>query len=158
MNQRVPQVFFKRVTTPAEAENLRVIRNKCREYMTRSTDYITPEQQEEWFKTAFRKYDLYIAYAIEHGVCLVDAGFGVVHKNEDEFLLTGGLLPEYRDMGLGKVIFKFLIDQCHKSLPIRLEVLKDNTRALKTYQALNFTITNENEKIYFMEYKYDSVV
>ena len=152
------QIVFKRVTTPAEAEILRTIRNKCREYMTRSTDFITPEQQEEWFKTAFRKYDLYIAYAIEHGVCIVDAGFGVVHKNEDEFLLTGGLVPEYRDKGLGKIIFKFLVDQCHKSLPIRLEVLKTNTRAYKTYEGLNFKVTGENEKLIFMEYQYDSVI
>ena len=152
------QIVFKRVTTPAEAEILRTIRNKCREYMTRSTDYITPEQQEEWFKTAFRKYDLYIAYAIEHGVCIVDAGFGVVHKNEDEFLLTGGLVSEYRDKGLGKVIFKFLVDQCHKSLPIRLEVLKTNTRAYKTYEGLNFRVTGENDNLYFMEYQYDSVI
>lgn len=152
------QIVFKRVTTPAEAENLRIVRNQCREYMTRSTDYITPEQQEEWFKTAFRKYDLYIAYAIEHGVCIVDAGFGVVHKNEDEFLLTGGLVPEYRDKGLGKVIFKFLVDQCHKSLPIRLEVLKTNTRAFKTYEGLSFKVTGENDKIYYMEYQYDSVI
>ena len=144
------QIVFKRVTTPAEAEILRTIRNKCREYMTRSTDFITPEQQEEWFKTAFRKYDLYIAYAIEHGVCIVDAGFGVVHKNEDEFLLTGGLVPEYRDKGLGKVIFKFLVDQCHKSLPIRLEVLKTNTRAFKTYEGLNFRVAGENDNLYFM--------
>jgi len=152
------QIVFKRVTTPAEAEILRTIRNKCREYMTRSTDYITPEQQEEWFKTAFRKYDLYIAYAIEHGVCIVDAGFGVVHKNEDEFLLTGGLVPEYRDKGLGKIIFKFLVDQCHKSLPIRLEVLRTNTRAYKTYEGLNFRVTGENDNLYFMEYQYDSVI
>ena len=152
------QIVFKRVTTPAEAEILRTIRNKCREYMTRSTDFITPEQQEEWFKTAFRKYDLYIAYAIEYGVCIVDAGFGVVHKNEDEFLLTGGLVPEYRDKGLGKVIFKFLVDQCHKSLPIRLEVLKTNTRAYKTYEGLNFKVTGQNDNLYFMEYQYDSVI
>ena len=128
MSQQVPQLFFKRVTTPAEAENLRVIRNKCREFMTRNTDYITPEQQEEWFVTAFRKYDLYIAYAIEYGAVIIDAGFGVVHKNENEFLLTGGLLPEYRDKGLGKVVFKFLVDQCHKSLPIKLEVDRKSTR------------------------------
>jgi len=152
------QIVFKRVTTPAEAEILRTIRNKCREFMTRSTDYITPEQQEEWFKTAFRKYDLYIAYAIEHGVCIVDAGFGVVHKNEDEFLLTGGLVPDYRDKGMGKLVFKFLVDQCHKSLPIRLEVLKTNTRAYKTYEGLNFKVTDENDNLYFMEYQYDSVI
>ena len=152
------QIVFKRVTTPAEAENLRVIRNQCREYMTRSTDFITPAQQEEWFKTAFRKYDLYIAYAIEHGVCIVDAGFGVVHKNEDEFLLTGGLVSEYRDKGLGKLIFKFLVDQCHKSLPIRLEVLKTNTRAIKTYEGLDFKVTGVSDKLYLMEYQYDSVI
>jgi len=152
------QIVFKRVTTPAEAENLRVIRNQCREYMTRSTEFITPEQQADWFKTAFRKYDLYIAYAIEHGVCIVDAGFGVVHKNEDEFLLTGGLLSDYRDKGLGKVIFKFLVDQCHTSLPIRLEVLKNNTRAFKTYEGLNFKVTGETDKLYLMEHQYDSVI
>lgn len=158
MSQLLPSLFFKRVTTQAEAEILRTIRNECRTYMTRSTDHITEEQQQEWFKTAFRKYDLYIVYAVEYGVAIVDAGFGVVHKNEDEFLLTGGLLPSYRDMGLGKVVFKFLVDQCHKSLPIRLEVLKENTRALKTYESLNFTTIGENDKVYFMEYQYDSVI
>ena len=152
------QIVFKRVTTPAEAEILRTIRNKCREYMTRSTDYITPEQQEVWFKTAFRKYDLYIAYAIEHGVCIVDAGFGVVHKNENEFLLTGGLVPEYRDKGMGKLVFKFLVDQCHKSLPIKLEVLRTNTRAFKTYEGLNFKVTGEDDRLFYMEYQYDSVI
>jgi len=151
-------IVFKRVTTPAEAEILRTIRNKCREFMTRSTDYITPEQQAEWFKTAFKKYELYIAYYIEHGVCIVDAGFGVIHKNEDEFLLTGGLMPEYRDKGLGKQVFKYLVDQCHKSLPIRLEVLKTNTRAFKTYESLNFKVIGEDDRVYFMEYHYDSVI
>ncbi len=152
------QLVFKRVTTPAEAEILRTIRNNCREYMTRNTSEIGPEEQQEWFKTAFKKYELYIAYAIEHGVCIVDAGFGVIHKNENEFLLTGGLVPEYRDRGMGKIVFKFLVDQCHKSLPIRLEVLKTNTRAFKTYESLNFKIIKENDSLYFMEYYYDSVI
>lgn len=152
------QLVFKRVTTPAEAEILRTIRNKCREYMTRNTDLITPEQQQEWFKTAYKKYELYIVYAVEHGVAVVDAGFGVIHKNEGEFLLTGGLIPEYRDKGLGKILFKYLVDQCHKSVPIRLEVLKSNTRAFKTYEGLSFVITGENDKLYTMEYKYDSVI
>lgn len=152
------QLVFKRVTTQAEAEILRTIRNECREYMTRNTDYITPEQQQEWFKTAHTKYELYIAYAIEHGVAVVDAGFGVVHTNETEFLLTGGLLHNYRDKGLGKVIFKFLLDQCPKLLPIRLEVLKSNTRAFKTYEALNFKVTGEDSRLFYMEYEYDSVI
>lgn len=151
-------LVFKRVTTPAEAEILRTIRNGCREFMTRSTDYITPEQQQEWFKTAHKKYELYIAYAVEHGAAVVDAGFGVIHKNEEESLLTGGLLLNYRDRGLGKVVFKFLLDQCTKLLPIKLEVLKTNTRALKTYESLNFKVISEDDRLFYMEYVYDSVI
>lgn len=153
-----PVLVFKRVTTPSEAEILRLIRNKCREFMTRATDEISYEQQQEWFKTAFKKYELYIAYAIEHGACVVDAGYGLIHLNEGEYLLTGGLVPEYRDKGLGSILFKFLVDNCNKHQPIRLEVLKTNTRAFKTYEKLNFVVTGENDRVYFMEYRYDSVI
>ncbi len=151
-------LVFKRVTTPSEAEILRVIRNECRMFMTRSTDSISPEQQQHWFKTAFKKYEVYIAYAMEYGACVVDAGYGLIHLNEGEYLLTGGLLPDYRDKGLGSQLFKFLIDNCNKQLPIRLEVLKSNTRALKTYEKLGFVIDGDDGKIFTMEYKYDSVI
>ena len=151
-------LVFKRVTTSNEAEMLRVIRNQCKDYMTRNTSEITPEEQLEWFKTAYKKYELYIAYAVEYGACIVDAGYGLIHLNEEEYMLTGGLVPEYRDKGLGTILFKFLIDNCNKQIPIRLEVLKDNLRALKTYERLNFTTTSETDKIFTMEYKYDSCI
>ncbi len=151
-------LVFKRVTTSNEAEMLRVIRNQCKDYMTRNTSVITPEEQLEWFKTAYKKYELYIAYAVEHGACIVDAGYGLIHLNEKEYMLTGGLVPGYRDKGLGTILFKFLVDNCNKQIPIRLEVLKDNLRALKTYEKLNFKTTGETDKIFIMEYKYDSCI
>lgn len=151
-------LVFKRVTTKAEAEILRTIRNDCREFMTRSTDYISAEAQEEWFKTAHKKYEMYIVYSVEYGAVAVNAGFGLIHRNENDFMLTGGLLVDYRDKGLGKSLFKFLVDQCHKSLPIRLEVLKTNIRAYKTYEALNFINIGETDKIFIMEYRYDSSI
>jgi ribosomal protein S18 acetylase RimI-like enzyme len=126
--------------------------------MTRNTSVITPEEQLEWFKTAYKKYELYIAYAVEYGACIVDAGYGLIHLNEKEYMLTGGLVPGYRDKGLGTILFKFLVDNCNKQIPIRLEVLKDNLRALKTYEKLNFTTTGETDKIFIMEYKYDSCI
>lgn len=153
-----PHLVFKRVTTENEAEILRMVRNACRTFMTRNTEEISPEQQREWFKKSYKKYELYLVYAIEHGVVILEAGYGLIHLNEDEYLLSGGLLPSYRDKGLGTNLFKFLIDNCNKQLPIRLEVLKSNLRALKTYERLNFTITGENEKVYFMEYQYDSCI
>ena len=153
-----PHLVFKRVTTANEAEMLRVIRNQCKDFMTRSTEEITPEQQQQWFKTAFKKYELYIAYAIEHGACIVDAGYGLIHLNEGEYLLSGGLVPGYRDKGLGSVLFKFLVDNCNKQQPIRLEVLKSNTRAFKVYEKLGFNVYDETDKIFLMEYGYDSVI
>lgn len=149
-------LVFKRVTTEAEAEILRTIRNKCSSFMTRNTDEITPEQQREWFKTAYKKYELYIAYNVEYGAVVIDAGFGVIHLEPNQYLLTGGLIPEYRDKGLGQTLFKFLVDNCNKQQPIRLEVLKTNLRAFKVYEKLGFHIIGENEKIYTMEYRYDS--
>lgn len=87
-----PHIVFKRVTTSSEAEILRVIRNKCRNYMTRSTEEITYEQQQEWFKSAFKKYELYIAYAVEYGACVVDADNGIasspVHYRNDTYDTT----------------------------------------------------------------------
>lgn len=152
-------LFFKRVETDEEAELLRLIRNQCREYMTRNTEIITQEQQKAWFKTAYDKYDLFLVYAIEYGASVTFAGYGVIHKNLSESLVTGGLLPEYRNRGLGHDLFKFLTDTSVKrKLPVKLEVLKSNQRAFKVYEKLGYTVYDETDKIFKMEYNYDSVI
>jgi ribosomal protein S18 acetylase RimI-like enzyme len=151
-------IFFKRVTSDGDAEILRNLRNQCKEFMTRHTDYITPEQQKEWFKTAHENYELYIVYTSEFGSIIYDIGFGVIHKNKDCFMLTGGLVPQNRGQGIGRKIFKFLMDQCHKSLPIKLELLKTNKAAFKTYEKLGFKLCGETDKLFFMEYVHDSVI
>lgn len=152
-------LFFKKVDTDEEAELLRLIRNQCREYMTRNTEIITQEQQKAWFKTAHDRYDLFLVYAIEYGASVTFAGYGVIHKNLSESLVTGGLLPEYRNRGLGHDLFKFLTDTSVKrKLPVKLEVLKSNQRAFKVYEKLGYTVYDESDKIFKMEYNYDSVI
>lgn len=159
MNMKHTVLIYKKVETEEEAEILRTIRNQCREFMTRSTDFITKEQQAAWFKNAGDKYDLFLVYAIEYGAAAVFAGYGVVHKNIDESLLTGGLLPDYRNQGLGQDVFQFLIESSMKrKLPIRLEVLKTNQRAFKVYEKLGFIVYQETDKVYKMEFHYDSVI
>ena len=151
-------LVFKKVITSAEAEILRNIRNECKDFMTRSTSFITEEQQQAWFKTAHERYDLYIAYSVEHGAVVVDAGYGLIHKDGDVSLLSGGLLPQYRDKGLGSILFKHLIDNCDKKKTIQLEVLNTNTRAYKVYEKLGFKVISTNSKVTFMEYQYDSSI
>ncbi|MFZ9610090.1 MAG: GNAT family N-acetyltransferase [Methylococcales bacterium] len=125
--------------------------------MTRSTAFITEQQQQEWFRTASDKYDLYLAYEIAEGTIIYDIGYGLVHKNKGESLLTGCLLPEQRNKGKGQELFKFLITQCDKSKPIKLEVLKTNMRAFIVYIKLGFNLIGEDDRLYFMEYQNDNI-
>ena len=80
---------YKKVETELDAEILRQHRNVCKDFMTRSTSYITEQQQQEWFRHAHTKYDLFLAYEISHGAIINDIGYGLIHKNEDAYLLTG---------------------------------------------------------------------
>ena len=41
-------VVLKRVKTAEEAESLRIIRNHCKDFMTRDTSYISENQQQKW--------------------------------------------------------------------------------------------------------------
>ena len=151
-------IVLKLVNTYHDAELLRQHRNACRSFMTRSNEYITSEQQVEWFKTSDTKYDLYLVYNVEYGSIIYDVGYGVIHKLPDQSLLTGGLLPEYRGRNLGQELFQNLINICPKTKPIRLEVLKTNTRALIVYIKLGFKIISEDSRIHYMEFDNESVI
>ena len=133
-----------------DIERLRIIRNSCREYMTRNSKEINVEQQRQWFASLDKsKMIPYIFTMNNHEI-----GYGIISYDQDRCLLTGGLLPEYRNKGYGKNLFLELINLGVKSnCRIELEVLKTNTRALKTYQKLGFEIYSNNDKVYLMEYK-----
>jgi len=151
-------ILFKKVETGTDAEILRQHRNTCKDFMTRSTEYITADQQQEWFSTAKTKYDLYLAYDLQYGAIICDVGYGLIHKHVDQSLITGGLLPMYRGQGIGQELFQFLINTCPKTKPIRLELLKTNTRAFIVYIKLGFKIIGEDDKLQYMEYEYDSSI
>lgn len=152
-------LFFEKIQTQKDAELLRNIRNSCRVYMTRHTELISKEQQEKWFETSAHKYAAYIVYVMEHGAIVTYAGFGLIHLNDTESLLTGGFLEEYRNIGLGTDLFDFLLSTAlERSLPVKLEVLKENIRALKVYEKLGFRTYEETEEIYRMEYNHDTII
>ena len=151
-------ILFKKVETGTDAEILRQHRNTCKDFMTRSTEYITAEQQQEWFSTAKTKYELYLAYDLQYVAIICDVGYGLIHKHVDQSLVTGGLLPMYRGQGIGQELFQFLINACPKTKPIRLVLLKTNSRAFIVYIKLGFKIIGEDDKLQYMEYEYDSSI
>lgn len=152
---------FKEVASSEEAEMLRNIRNECRAFMTRNNAYISKEEQLLWFRNCKEKYFPFIVYNITHSSIICDAGYGVIHNNENEFMLSGGLLPYFRGKGLGLQLFKFLLNECLKKdslRPIRLEALKSNQKAISIYKKLSFNVISETDKIVTMEYRLNSVI
>lgn len=141
-----------------DVQTLRDIRNECRLFMTRSTDYITEEQQRNWYDRLDRtKYKLFLIYEIYHGAVFVPVGFGIIREENDALLLTGGVTADSRGKGVGRFVFTSLLEIAkNESKKIRLEVLISNTVAHNLYCKLGFIETNRDDRIIMMEYENDT--
>ena len=59
-------------------------------------------------------------------------------------------------MGFGRKMMDLLLKEGKEVSPvIKLSVNKDNKPAINLYNSLGFIITDDNDKSYFMEFKYD---
>jgi ribosomal protein S18 acetylase RimI-like enzyme len=139
--------FYLKDVTVEDVETMRQIRNSCKEYMTRNSNEISTEQQKKWFDSLDpSQYKPFIFKRDENNV-----GYGLLYFDSDDIFLTGGLLPDYRNFGYGKILFSCLIDKSNDyNRPIKLEVLKTNIRAVKTYESLGFKLYSENDFVYKM--------
>ena len=83
-----------------------------------------------------------------------DKPVGYVHLDPEDNITWLGiyLLPDYRSKGYGKIIMGILLS--HAKNDIQLTVDKINIGAITLYDNFGFTITDENEKYYRMEFKY----
>ena len=98
-------VVFSDIKSVSDAQVLRRIRNECKDFMTRSTEYITEEKQTEWFNGLDKdNIKLYLMWIAHHGVAFEVIGFGYCKKDENETYLTGGLKEELRGKGYGKLL------------------------------------------------------
>ena len=147
-------IILSGVKNDTDVETIRSHRNACREFMTRNTEYITSAQQANWYKKLDKEYNkLFILYKMHHGAVLEDIGYGYIRVENDEVLLTGGVTSSERGNGYGYILFSRLVMNSLKyGLPIRLEVLKTNAAGIATYKKADFTIIDEDETIYKMEY------
>jgi len=148
------------VQTFDDVEKLRIIRNECRNYMTRSKNLIETEQQINWWNNLDKESNkLYLVHKVYHAVASTIVGYGYIRVENGEILLTGGLTETERGKGHGKTLFGALVENSKQfDLPIKLELLKTNTKAFVVYNSLGFRVTNDDGKIIKMEYHYDSVI
>ncbi len=119
---------------PIDALRMLWVRNTCREFMTRNQSPIGVFGQLRWWLTHdpnLHPYLLWIADTV--------AGYGIVLEGDGRGLLTGGLLPAFRGMGLGADLFTSLIESAReRNLLPALEVLEANPRARRLYTNLGF--------------------
>lgn len=153
------EIVLKEITE-SDIEQLRVIRNECREFMTRNTSFIEAEQQKKWHENLNKlKNKVYLLNSIHYGVIAEVIGYGYIKIEDGCILLSGGLIKSKRGLGYGKKLFQYLLkNSLELNLPVKLEVLKSNTVAISIYEKIGFKKSDENEKIIKMEYKYDSVI
>lgn len=153
-------VVLKEISNKSDVEFLRIIRNDCRNFMTRNTSEITSEQQLKWFESLNSDVKLYLLHKVEMGVISYPIGYGLLRKEDNSILISGGLIESERGKGYGGVLFQYLIENCKKfgNFPIKLEVLKSNIKAFAIYSKLGFRVISDDGKIIKMEYYYDSSI
>lgn len=115
-------------------ETIRNIRNSCREFMTNNTNYISEEQQIEWFNSV--DHDVLKLYAGRVSGEVV--GYGIVRIEDGDAWLTGAILSSYRGYGYGRRLFVSLISLVPAGVETKLTVRDTNTNAINLYKALGF--------------------
>lgn len=153
-------ILMKMITNDSEVETLRIIRNTCRNFMTRQTHEIDSQSQQIWWQKLDKSVNFtYLLFKSEWGVIIHPIGYGYIRFENGEILLTGGLIPEERGKGYGKKLFELMINSSKRyNAPIKLEVLNSNVNAFEMYKKLGFQIISRDDRITKMEYHYDSVI
>lgn len=142
-------VSFVPITNIEDAQIMRVIRNECKDYMTRDTSFITEEQQERWFEQLDKEnMKMFLMHEKDDVI-----GFGYCRCDNNETYLTGGLRKECREKGYGRLLFLHLLETAKScGTRITLEVLNTNVRARRLYDKIGFHVVETTDRITKMEY------
>jgi ribosomal protein S18 acetylase RimI-like enzyme len=135
----VSQLIIEIVTTPEHAEELRRLRNECRESMTRDTAEITPEQQREFLAGPLRRGTAR-AYLLRTGPGEAAVAYGMLRDDGDHLWLSCGVTEAERGSGLGVLMVRFLTASAGRG-PVRLEVRQDNEPARRVYEKAGYAVT-----------------
>jgi len=129
-----------RVRTDDQVEKLRTLRNECREWMTRSRDEISPEQQSVWWSSYHR---LAWLYELEQEV----VGYSLLYyEDSDIATLSYGLTESARGQGVGKQVMYHTLIAAHG--PAWVEVLASNESSLRAHESLGWKRVKRNGNIH----------
>jgi len=138
------------VTSLVHLEQMRVIRNASREFMTRDQREISVAEQIAWWNALDHESWKCFVFVVGYDEPGDPVGYGITRSYQDgSYSVTGALLSEYRGKGLGRQLFQFLVKQAWGG-KCWLEVLETNVRAQKLYESLGFRETKRENGIITM--------
>lgn len=127
------------VASPGQAEELRGLRNECREFMTRDTAEITADQQREFLAGPLADGTAW-AYLLRVARDASAVAYGMLRDGGDCLWLSCGVTGTARGRGYGTLIVRF-VTAARGSGPVRLEVWKDNAAARRVYEKAGYAVT-----------------
>jgi ribosomal protein S18 acetylase RimI-like enzyme len=104
--------------------------------MTRDTHEITEQEQLRWWTSRSDDLRLFLFRLGELAI-----GYGLTREDRDgAMIVSGGLHPDWRSMGIGYPLFSLLTLtwQPRQRYVCRLEVRRDNWPARTTYERIGF--------------------
>lgn len=146
-------LFLRPVQRAEQAQEIAVVRNSGRQFMTKDKFEISPERQAQWFSHTYLpehaagRLHAFVGYdgaeAVAYGLVKVD--------DAGEYWLTGVVAPQAQGKGYGKELFTFLTDfALYRADHVMLDVLKSNEKAHKLYLHLGYLPVSENGDVIVM--------
>lgn len=133
------------VTRLEQALEMREIRNACRLFMTENPREISIDEQIAWFER-IKDDPKWAPFLLLPRRRLDALGYGLVRQlDSGKWVVSGGLMPKYRGLGLGVQLFWELADYIHEAfkVPAWLTVWSDNERAWRTYLKVGFVFASD---------------
>ena len=136
-----------RTATDSESEFIfQTIKAAFREYVELTGGWDEPSQRRLHDERFSSQYDI-----IEHSGC--DVGFLATQRQADCLKVSQlFILPRHQSQGVGAAVLGMVAAEADdRGLPIRLRVLKVNTRAISFYHRNGFCTVGETRKHFEME-------
>ena len=136
------------VHTDEDVEMLRQIRNSGREWMTRDTAEITPEQQDKWWKA--RGVAAGNVWLFRESA--TDVGYGLLRRDADGRLWCSlAVLKAHQGRGHGAAIYRWLALAVGET--VWAEILADNTPSLRAAFRAGFSLMYAADRVAVLAYQ-----
>ena len=133
-------ITFEPVDSPERAEQLRVLRNECAQWMTWDTSLISPERQQQFYrdKIGTGKIEGFLMFAdadpVAYGLLIWDG--------EGRAWSSTGVSAARRGEGFGRAVTVENVKRAHAhGVPMWAEVRRDNAGQQRICHSIGYEVT-----------------